>query len=190
MFVPIVEIVKLTCRPQILAFVADSASNNNTLVDGLGDLLDGFQGSLTQVRCFAHILNLVVKVHITQIYPFHSLTSFCQSILSQFSQKTKVTEVMTEEAEEAATFHELEDELGEDETTEDVEEEDVGDEIDPAVAESDAAIINAVMAEASEEFDLPALTQAEVNLGKFTVTKVNIISLVRYRMTLTYVTSY
>ena len=58
------------------------------------------------------------------------------------------------------------------------------------LAESDAAVIDAVAAEAGEEFDLPALTRAEVNLGKFAVTKVNIISLVRYRMTLTYVTSY
>jgi hypothetical protein len=42
--------------------MADNASNNNTLVDELGELLDGFGGSLTRVRCFAHILNLVVKV--------------------------------------------------------------------------------------------------------------------------------
>ena len=49
MFVPIAEIVKLTCRPQILAFVADNTLNNNTLVDELGDVLDGFQGSLTRV---------------------------------------------------------------------------------------------------------------------------------------------
>ena len=51
-----------TWKLQILAFTADNASNNNTLVDELGDLLDGFQGPLTRVRCFAHILNLVVKV--------------------------------------------------------------------------------------------------------------------------------
>ena len=93
----------------------------------------------------------------------------------------------TEEAEDAAALDELEDELDKDETTENVEEEDVEDEIDPAVAESDTAIVNAVAAEVSEESDLPALTRAEVNLGKFAVTKVNIISLVRYRMTLTYV---
>jgi hypothetical protein len=46
---------------QILGFTADNASNN-TLVDKLTELLDGFQGPLTHVRCFAHILNLVVKV--------------------------------------------------------------------------------------------------------------------------------
>ena len=49
---------------QILGFTADNASNNNTLVDELADLLDGFQGSLTHVCCFAHILNLVVKVRV------------------------------------------------------------------------------------------------------------------------------
>jgi len=130
------------------------------------------------VRCFAHILNLVVKVCINQIYHFHSLTPFCQSILSQFSQKTKATEDTTEEAEDAAALDELEDELDKDETTENVEEEDVEDEIDPAVAESDTAIVDAVAAEVSKESDLPALTRAEVNLGKFAVTKVNIISLV------------
>jgi hypothetical protein len=43
---------------------ADNASNNNTLVDELAEMLDRFQGSLTRVRCFAHILNLVVKVFI------------------------------------------------------------------------------------------------------------------------------
>jgi len=47
---------------QILAFMADNVSNNNTLVDELGKLLNGFQGSLTWVHCFVHILNLVVKV--------------------------------------------------------------------------------------------------------------------------------
>jgi hypothetical protein len=36
-----------TRKLQILAFTADNASNNNTLVDELGDLLDGFQGPLT-----------------------------------------------------------------------------------------------------------------------------------------------
>jgi hypothetical protein len=120
----------------------------------------------------------VVKVCITQIYHFHSLIPFRQSILSQFSQKTKATEDTTEEAEDAAAFDELEDELGEDEISENVEEEDIEDEIDPAVAESHAAIVDAVAAEVSEESDLPKLTRVEVNLGKFAVTKVDIISLV------------
>jgi hypothetical protein len=40
----------------------DNASNNTTLLEELPELIDGFQGTLTRIRCFAHILNLVVKV--------------------------------------------------------------------------------------------------------------------------------
>lgn len=48
---------------QVLALTTDNASNNITLVDELADLLNGFQGSLAWIRCFAHVLNLVVKVY-------------------------------------------------------------------------------------------------------------------------------
>jgi hypothetical protein len=54
-----------------MGFVADNASNNNTLVNALSELLPGFRGKETRVRCFAHILNLVVKVctyRISDIY--------------------------------------------------------------------------------------------------------------------------
>jgi hypothetical protein len=49
-------------QKRILGITLDNASNNNTLVSELGDLLHGYQGSLTRIHCFAHILNLVVKV--------------------------------------------------------------------------------------------------------------------------------
>jgi hypothetical protein len=49
-------------QKRILGITLDNASNNNTLVNELTDSLDGYQGSLTRIRCFAHILNLVVKV--------------------------------------------------------------------------------------------------------------------------------
>jgi DNA-binding transcriptional regulator PaaX len=45
--------------------MADSASNHNTLIDELEDLLDRFQEYLAWVQCFAHIINLVVKVSVT-----------------------------------------------------------------------------------------------------------------------------
>ena len=63
----------LTLCPQILAITTDNASNNNTLIDELGDLLDGFQGSLTRVQCFAHVLNLVVKVSKFHVWTLHFL---------------------------------------------------------------------------------------------------------------------
>ena len=57
------SVLKLTCCiPKVLAFTADNASNNDTLVDELLTLIPSFGGSDYRVRCFAHILNLVVKV--------------------------------------------------------------------------------------------------------------------------------
>ena len=53
---------RLLTSYQILALTLDNASNNNTLVEELTDLLEGYQGSSTRIRCFAHVLNLVVKV--------------------------------------------------------------------------------------------------------------------------------
>lgn len=156
-------------------FVADNASNNNTLVDELGKLLDGFQGSLMQVRCFAHILNLVVKVCIFITSASILSDLLCKSILLQFSHKTKATADADEDAEDTATFNELDDEqLGEDaeNENEDRSEEDQDEEIDLAVAESDAAIVDEVAADVANDSTLPTLTHDEVNLGRFAVTKV------------------
>ena len=45
-----------------MTFTADNASNNNTLVNELSVLIPTFGGAKYRVHCFAHILNLVVKV--------------------------------------------------------------------------------------------------------------------------------
>lgn len=47
---------------KVFAITVDNASNNDTMVDELAETLEGFQGSLTRVRCVCHIFNLVVKV--------------------------------------------------------------------------------------------------------------------------------
>jgi hypothetical protein len=66
----------------------------------------------------------------------------------------------------------------EDEADEEVDDPDAGsnanedeDEIDPLVDASDQAMIDSVAAEA-DDAELPALTRAEVNLGRFAITKV------------------
>ena len=45
-----------------MMFTADNALNNNTLVDKLSVLIPTFGGAKYCVCCFAHILNLVIKV--------------------------------------------------------------------------------------------------------------------------------
>lgn len=97
----------------------------------------------------------------------------------------------TEDVEDTAALNELEDDqLGDDEDDEDeasVEEAD--DEIDPAVAESDAAIVDEVASDVANDSDMPTLTRAEVNLGRFAVTKVSYLLFARtYYLLVTAVT--
>ncbi|KAI0364282.1 hypothetical protein BV20DRAFT_915870, partial [Pilatotrama ljubarskyi] len=46
---------------QILGVTCNKASNNDSMVDQLGIDIPEFDGSVGRVRCFAHIINLVVK---------------------------------------------------------------------------------------------------------------------------------
>ena len=50
---------------KILSVTCDNASNNDTMMENLDDLLSGFS-SLNRTRCFAHILNLVAKALLKQ----------------------------------------------------------------------------------------------------------------------------
>jgi hypothetical protein len=50
---------------KILSVTCDNASNNDTMMEELNDLLIGFS-SLNRTRCFAHILNLVAKALLKQ----------------------------------------------------------------------------------------------------------------------------
>jgi hypothetical protein len=82
-------------------------------------------------------------------------------------------------AEDDAAFEELEDDVGDDDVADsDEHDDDSGDEIDGCVAESDDALVDAVASEVSEDAALPTLSHAELNLGKFAVTKVNHIPVV------------
>lgn len=65
-----------------------------------------------------------------------------------------------------------EDEVGNEEETDGDKDDNDNDNIDPSVAESDAAIIEKVAAEVEEHIDAPTLTHADINLGRFAVTKV------------------
>jgi hypothetical protein len=68
----------------------------------------------------------------------------------------------------------LEDEVGENiEMNDATEDEEDADEIDPSVEASDADIVAQVALEADEQDDMPKLTRAEINLGRFAVTKVS-----------------
>ena len=52
------------------------------------------------------------------------------------------------------------------------EEDGEGDEIDASVEESDAAAVDAVAAEVEADATLPLLTRADINVGRFSLSKV------------------
>jgi hypothetical protein len=59
---------------QILCVTCDNASNNDKMMEALGDLLLGFITS-NHTRCFTHILNLVAKLLLKQFDVLNSLMS-------------------------------------------------------------------------------------------------------------------
>jgi hypothetical protein len=51
---------------QILSVTCNNASNNDTMIDELKNLLTEFSGAASWTHCFAHIINLVAKTVIQQ----------------------------------------------------------------------------------------------------------------------------
>ena len=51
---------------QILSVTCDNASLNDMMIDALAEELPAFPGGANRMRCFTHILNLVVKVILCQ----------------------------------------------------------------------------------------------------------------------------
>ena len=50
------------CHAQLMGLTADNAENNSTLIRELQKIIPSWPGKSMRVRCFGHILNLVVKV--------------------------------------------------------------------------------------------------------------------------------
>jgi hypothetical protein len=51
---------------QIISVTCDNASNNDTMVEALKDLLEVFPGESNRTRCFDHIVNLIARSIIRQ----------------------------------------------------------------------------------------------------------------------------
>jgi len=95
-----------------------------------------------------------------------------QAILSQFSHSKKTSDTTSENDEDDTALHALEHEDGEEYAE---PEPDDGDDIDPAVQSSDSAMVDEAAAEADADDSLPQLTQEQINLGRFSLSKVRIV---------------
>ena len=51
----------LTGYSKVLNITCNNASSNDTMVEELEDLLDGFGGKTNRTRCFEHVVNLVAR---------------------------------------------------------------------------------------------------------------------------------
>ncbi|TFK79535.1 hypothetical protein K466DRAFT_471603, partial [Polyporus arcularius HHB13444] len=45
----------------IMGVTVDNAANNDTMIKSLAKCIPGFQGTFHHVRCFAHVIQLMVK---------------------------------------------------------------------------------------------------------------------------------
>jgi hypothetical protein len=145
---------------KIHAIVLDNAPNHDTLIRELPDLLDGFQGSLTRVRCFAHILNLAVK-----------------AILSQFTRAASKAFGVEEDTKDHAFLDSLEEEEDDEAADSDLDEGDEdADDVNMDTDQRDNDIVQRVIESLEGDINdangrLRTLTCEEVNLGRFTLTK-------------------
>lgn len=96
-----------------------------------------------------------------------------QPILSQFSKTNKATTDSDDNDEDDAVFSGLQ-EVDDEEEVEPEMDDDDGDEIDGAVDASDNVMVDEVAREVEEEEAWEEqLTRADINLGRFSLSKVN-----------------
>lgn len=155
---------------QILAITCDNASNNTTMVADLEMQLEGAARPETRVRCFAHILNLVVKICSITPTLLRPNLHHLQAIISGFSHKRKANSAQdNQEAELIALESEpLPDDFdysADESTSNESDDEDTDLDREASDAEVIADIIHDVESEHS-------LTGEKEQFGRYTVIKV------------------
>jgi hypothetical protein len=104
---------------QIKSITCDNASNNDTMVDGLKDLLEIFPGESNRTRCFDHIVNLIAKSVIQQ---FDIPKTKGNASFDDVLRELVVTAEDLEEEELATREGEQSDDEGDDDNTDGVNE--------------------------------------------------------------------
>lgn len=70
----------------------DNASNNDVMIRELAELVPGFEGEVSHIRCFLHVINLVAK-----------------SLIHQFDMRGGQTDVQDDEQQELTNEADMED---------------------------------------------------------------------------------
>ena len=97
---------------QILGITGDNASNNDSMIQYLGNTLDEFHGPANQARCFVHTVNLIAK---SILKPFETCKAKEMELFNDIAHAL---------ADSASDFEEEEEEDDEDEDNSGEEEDD------------------------------------------------------------------
>ena len=166
---------------QVLAVTCDNADNNRTMIDEMENLVPGFRGSTARVRCFGHVLNLVVKVSPASLSSTYSvvLTSRLQAIMSQFDREAAKRKNWKNGEAEDPELLALDDKPGEvigeppPVSDEDLE---AAEEADPGREASDDQEIDSL----DDDHPELVISQADVKFGRLAIEKVRTSSPIYY----------
>ncbi|KAK7696328.1 hypothetical protein QCA50_000982 [Cerrena zonata] len=137
---------------KILGITCDNALNNDTLLESVEMSLNSQCGKDSRIRCFAHVLNLVVK-----------------AIISPFTRKLNTSEIGDVDDDIPNSDNDLVETEDEDEIDDEIDSPEGEDyKLDPDAAAADEDDIDKVIAEVQKEH---ALSGQERREGHTTVTK-------------------
>jgi hypothetical protein len=76
---------------QILSITGDNASNNDTMIQYLGNALDKLPSPTNQMQCFAHTINLIAKsilkpFDIQRMKDIHEFNDVAQALADTFEE--------------------------------------------------------------------------------------------------------
>lgn len=101
-----------------MSITSDNASNNDTMIAHLGEILEDFPGASNQTRCFDHITNLVAH---STLRPFDVAKAKADGVLDEAEQELQDLMQDLEDIGVAPDLEGMEDADGEDENDDDVD---------------------------------------------------------------------
>ena len=157
-----------------MAVTADNASNNWTMCASLAKILPVFRGTKSYVRCFVHILNLIVMAsfHLCLVSTFLISSFVLKAILSPFMAK-KAQKGKNGQSVGAIEDTKLEELLEATEDNEDGEDEEAIDGQDKDHQAADEALMEEVVDTPDYTIDIDDAKE-NIRTGKLSMSKVRV----------------
>ncbi|OJT02144.1 Zinc finger BED domain-containing protein RICESLEEPER 1 [Trametes pubescens] len=105
---------------KVLSVTCDNAENNTTMLKEMHVLVPKFRGTLVRVRCFGHVLNLVVKGILSQFGRQHLIEGGDDDVDDEDAEAAQEADESREAADQAILNSLDDEELGVDVTADDI----------------------------------------------------------------------